>query len=218
MIGNDIVDLRQARQESDWRRPRYLEKIFTPEEQQQVAEAEDTDLMVWLLWSCKEAAYKRWASQTQQRRFLPKKIEVIDFQQVQERGFTTATIGSQKIGQHYTCCVHILEHRYTVHTNLVDDLIHSWTLAEGEKLLLREVAPLEQNDLSSATRSLLLEHLTKHFLWSPADISIQKHEHGRPFVYYQNKKCNLSLSIAHHGRYGGFLLAEGEELENVLDG
>lgn len=217
MIGNDIVDLRQARQESDWRRPRYLEKIFTKEERQQVLEAEDTDLMVWLLWSCKEAAYKRWASQTQQRRFLPKKIEVTDFQQMQERSLPTSEVSTQEIRHHYACSVRIIDHDYIVHANLVDDLIHSWTLAEGQRLLFREVAPLGRKDLSAATRSLLFEHLTKHFLWSPADISIQKNEHGRPFVYYQNKKCLLSLSLAHHGRYGGFLLTEGKGLENVLD-
>lgn len=210
MIGNDIVDLQQAHQESNWQRPRYLEKIFTQEEQQRIAEAEAPEVMVWLLWSCKEAAYKRWASQTQQRRFLPKKMESTDFYQIQEQDLTTTEMGKQKVGHHYTCSVRIIGHHYMVYTTLKDDLIHSWTLTEGEKPLLLEVAPLGQKDLSIATRSLLLKHLSKHFLWSPTDISIQKNEHGRPFVYYQNKKCPLSLSLAHHGRYGGFVLAGGE--------
>lgn len=210
MIGNDIVDLRQARQESNWRRPRYLEKIFTKEELQLIATADDPGTMVWLLWSCKEAAYKRWSSETHQRRFLPRKIEITDLQLVQDGNLTNTKIGTKKRRHHYMCSVQIFDHGYTVYTTLADDLIHSWTLLEDEKLLLREVAPLPPSTLSVGTRSLLFDHLATNFLWSPADISIQKNEHGRPFIYYQNKKCPLSLSLAHHGRYGGFVLAQGE--------
>jgi phosphopantetheinyl transferase (holo-ACP synthase) len=209
VIGNDIVDLQQARQESNWRRRRYVEKIFTQEEQQLIITAEAPDTMVWLLWSCKEAAYKRWASKSQERRFFPKKIEVKGFQRVQNNDLATAEADCQVVRHHYTSHVQIVDHCYTVHTRLVGDFIHSWTLPEGEKLLLCKVAPLCQPDLSAGTRSLLFGHLAPYFRWSPADISLQKNEHGRPFIYYQNKKCPLSLSLAHHGRYGGFVLAEG---------
>ena len=58
MIGNDIVDLKQAAKDSSWKRPRFLDKIFTPREQQLIWSAKDQDQMVWLLWSMKEAAYK----------------------------------------------------------------------------------------------------------------------------------------------------------------
>jgi phosphopantetheinyl transferase (holo-ACP synthase) len=33
VIGNDIVDLALARKESNWKRPGYLNKIFTTKEQ-----------------------------------------------------------------------------------------------------------------------------------------------------------------------------------------
>ncbi len=210
MIGNDIVDVRQARQESNWRRPRYLEKIFTREEQQRIEAAEAPDLMVWLLWSCKEAAYKRWASQTSQRSFIPKKIAVRDFQKVEERRISTIESHDQTLQHQYTSWVEIGDHRYLVETTLTGDLIHSWTLANAKNLLLCKQEPLGQQDLSQATRVLLYDHLAQYSQWSPTDISIRKNEHGRPFIYYQNEKCQLSLSLAHHGRYGGFVLAESE--------
>ena len=208
MIGNDLVDLHQARQESNWRRPRYLEKIFTREEQQLIAAAGYPDTMVWLLWSCKEAAYKRWSSETHQRSFLPKKIAIKDFQETDDHN--TSNVEGHLQQQGYTSWVQIADHRYFVQTTLIGDLIHSWTLSAEKKLLLHKVELLGQQDLSKATRSLLYGHLAQYFRWSPTDISIQKNEHGRPFIYYQNKKCKLSLSMTHHGRYGGFLLAEGE--------
>jgi len=58
MIGNDIIDLRLAEKESNWQRKGYLGKIFTAAEQEMICEADSPAGMVWLLWSCKEAAYK----------------------------------------------------------------------------------------------------------------------------------------------------------------
>ncbi|PKB18606.1 4'-phosphopantetheinyl transferase superfamily protein [Flavobacterium sp. 5] len=58
MIGNDIVDLRLARKESNWKRKGFLEKIFSFEEQILIHNDSNPELMVWNLWSRKEAAYK----------------------------------------------------------------------------------------------------------------------------------------------------------------
>lgn len=71
MIGNDIIDLRTAAVESNWRRPNYLSKIFTPAEQALVYNAVDPDKVVWWLWSAKEAIYKIVNRQTLQRRYAP---------------------------------------------------------------------------------------------------------------------------------------------------
>lgn len=58
MIGNDIIDLRLAEKESNWQRKGYLGKIFTAAEQDMICQSASPACMVWLLWSCKEAAYK----------------------------------------------------------------------------------------------------------------------------------------------------------------
>lgn len=76
MIGNDIIDLRAAARESNWRRRGYLDKVFTPAEQEQVHTAPDADIMVWLLWSCKEAAYKIVHRATLRREYAPLKFIV----------------------------------------------------------------------------------------------------------------------------------------------
>ncbi|SFW66382.1 4'-phosphopantetheinyl transferase superfamily protein [Chitinophaga sancti] len=70
MIGNDIVDLRTAAVESNWRRPNYLSKIFTPKEQSLIT----NDQSVWRLWSAKEAVYKIINRATLQRRYAPLSI------------------------------------------------------------------------------------------------------------------------------------------------
>lgn len=74
MIGNDVIDILQSRNESNWRRKGFLQKLFTPSEQLLISETSDPETMVWLLWSMKEAAYKIHNRQTKIREYIPKKL------------------------------------------------------------------------------------------------------------------------------------------------
>jgi phosphopantetheinyl transferase (holo-ACP synthase) len=75
VIGNDIVDLALARKESNWKRNGFLEKIFTVKEQLLISNAENPEMMVWNLWSRKEAAYKIFNRQTGIRAYIPIQLE-----------------------------------------------------------------------------------------------------------------------------------------------
>lgn len=74
MLGNDIVDLNLAKIQSNWRRKNYLSKIFTEDEQQLILSAGNSDVMVWILWSMKESAYKIHNRKTGIRNFAPKSL------------------------------------------------------------------------------------------------------------------------------------------------
>jgi phosphopantetheinyl transferase (holo-ACP synthase) len=75
MIGNDIVDLDLALKESNWKRKHFLDKIFSSKEQQLILNSENQDLMVWNLWSRKEASYKIYNRHTGIRGFFPLRLE-----------------------------------------------------------------------------------------------------------------------------------------------
>lgn len=75
MIGNDIVDLVQAAIDSNWKRKGYLDKIFNNEEQFMISSGICPTLMVWLLWSMKESAYKIYSRETKLREFAPLKLK-----------------------------------------------------------------------------------------------------------------------------------------------
>lgn len=75
MIGNDIVDLDVARCQSNWQRKGFLDKIFTIKEQRLILDAENPELLVWNLWTRKEAAYKIFNRSAQIRAFIPLRIE-----------------------------------------------------------------------------------------------------------------------------------------------
>jgi phosphopantetheinyl transferase (holo-ACP synthase) len=78
MIGNDIVDLTLAQEESNWKRKGFLEKIFTDKEQLVIFKSKNPEVMVWNLWSRKEAAYKIYNRQTQIRGYFPLQLECFD--------------------------------------------------------------------------------------------------------------------------------------------
>jgi phosphopantetheinyl transferase (holo-ACP synthase) len=71
MIGNDIVDLDLARKESNWKRKGFLEKIFSINERELIQNASNPELMVWNLWTRKEAAYKIYNRQTGIKGYFP---------------------------------------------------------------------------------------------------------------------------------------------------
>lgn len=75
MTGNDVVDLLQARKESNWQRQGFLEKLFTQKEQAVISGCHNPEEMVWILWSMKEAAYKIYSRIIRQRAFIPLKLE-----------------------------------------------------------------------------------------------------------------------------------------------
>ncbi|RZJ52684.1 MAG: 4-phosphopantetheinyl transferase family protein [Flavobacterium sp.] len=74
MIGNDVVDLAQTRIDSKWQRSGFIDKLFTDAEQKLIKSHHDSEIMIWLLWSMKEAAYKIYNQQTKIREYAPKKI------------------------------------------------------------------------------------------------------------------------------------------------
>ena len=80
MIGNDIVDLALARKESNWKRKGFLDKIFSQNEQLLISNAANPEIMVWNLWSRKEAAYKIYNQKTQIRGYFPLQLECFDLE------------------------------------------------------------------------------------------------------------------------------------------
>lgn len=74
MIGNDVVDILQSRRESNWQRKGLTEKIFTTDEQLLITQDPEPEMLFWLLWSMKEAAYKIYNRQTKIREYIPKKL------------------------------------------------------------------------------------------------------------------------------------------------
>ena len=57
-IGNDVVDLQDSGLDRKLESRRFLERVFTSSERASIANAGESEVELWCLWACKEAAYK----------------------------------------------------------------------------------------------------------------------------------------------------------------
>lgn len=111
MIGNDIVDLALAKKESNWQRNRFLDKIFTKNEQQLILNDANPEIIVWNLWSRKEAAYKIYNRETGIRGYFPLLLECF---------YENETLGT----------VSIKEKIYFTQSRIENDSIYTIAVAE----------------------------------------------------------------------------------------
>jgi phosphopantetheinyl transferase (holo-ACP synthase) len=111
MIGNDIVDLRFAKVQSNWMRPRFVEKICTDTEFTFIHQSINPELEIWKLWSRKEAAYKIYNRETGIRGYFPWKISCSLQENSNERDNDFVTIYSEK---YYTKTIVNAEYIYTI--------------------------------------------------------------------------------------------------------
>jgi len=199
MIGNDIIDLQLAKKESNWKRPRYLQKIFTEKEQKFLEDTTNKDIAIWILWSRKESAYKIVARMKRCRFYAPKKLENTI------PNFDCPTPFSLSKGQ-----ITFEDYTFSTKSKITDAYIH--TVAQwgnNKKPVITCSFSFDQNDYPSQrtiTRHKLLTAYAKFNNCSIADLSIQKDELKIPHLYYKNQQQTVMVSIAHHGHFGGYVL------------
>ncbi len=202
MIGNDIVDLQFAKQESNWRRPRFLQKLFTEEEQDFIHASANKEIAVWLLWTRKESVYKIVSRLEQRRFFAPKKIKHVNLTLLSipclpemEKQQSQLSFG-----------------QYTFYTESLISNTHIHTIARLRGLEL----PISVHSFKMSKNDYKTQHQTtrKHLFSSYAEmtkhskfrLSIQKDQWKTPHLYYKNEKQPVIISMSHHGLYGGYVL------------
>ena len=197
MIGNDIVDLAQAKQESNWQRKGFLAKLFTDEEQQYIRTSATPERMVWALWSMKESAYKAILRETGERKFAPPKLacqltsltekaaEAIVFH---EKAYWAKTV----ITPHYIASV-------------ATPITTSSTFQQ----VTFSLTDTSYTTQSSIVRAQIVQHCAE-ILSVPEDvIEIQKDQNGIPTLHINEAgkvPIQIPISISHHGHYGAYVI------------
>lgn len=188
MIGNDIVDLKQAAKDSPdsyrdgKRHQRFLDKVFTKKEQHLISNSEDEHQMVWLLWSMKEAAYKVHVQQFGKRFVNPKRLKCELFY--------------NNKGQ-----VAIDGNLYYTESTATEEFIHSIATLESEHYFKSEWFKLENLDYKTQSKTLkkkLLESLNIEFL------ELINNSLGVPRLFLKAQELDISISFSHHGSFSSY--------------
>ncbi|MCY2687044.1 4'-phosphopantetheinyl transferase family protein [Salinimicrobium sp. TH3] len=189
MIGNDVVDLKLAGSQSNWRRKGFLRKVFSPAEQEFISTSINQDKLVWLLWSMKEAAYK-----AHQREFrLPRRLNWLR----QECSILEMTSGNA------WGTIEIEGYLYSSSSEITSEFIH--TSAEKNPSSGFKNVILESS--SSAVKELLITKVAEHFDVDPHELQLKKDTHSMPFL--SRKGCIFfnRFSFSGHGRFNAYSLS-----------
>ena len=206
MIGNDIIDLKFT-QQSHWNRPRYLNKLFSQKEQQQIFNASEPSKKVWLLWSMKEAAYKLYLQTSNSKPFYNPKAFECCFENKPKVTFkefrceiTSKITNNYIISEANTDSNEILNQ-----SRKLSGQNDSYSI---DSLLTSKVIYFEQSDYKFQSETLkhtLKNDIAKSFKTKVNNIDIKKNDSGVPFLIFENQCFNLSLT--HHGNYGAYAIS-----------
>jgi phosphopantetheinyl transferase (holo-ACP synthase) len=189
MTGNDIVDIKTAAAESNWKRKGFIEKIFTPQEQQYIIDAIAPDEIVWKLWSMKESAYKIYTRQYGGRFFAPDKFSCT---------VITATTG---IVQFNNICYQ---------TNTITAKKYIYSIATPIELtnaeLINQCFYLPQMPHSNQQQFIYKKIIDRYNSITgnvKKNIVLAKDKAGIPFLNC-GSNLHIPVSITHHGRFAAF--------------
>lgn len=189
MIGNDIVDLDVASHNSRWKEQRFLDKLFSAEEQDFILSEGMRFQNIWRLWSMKESAYKIISRRDGRIHFNPKdfKCSIKDSTEghvvFEGISFFTLTEMQPKFIQ------------------TVAFLNTKW-ISEVFQLLHSDVKPQHQETYQSAIRAYADLKCVPQ-----AHIEITKNKLGIPLLYINGTLQEEQLSISHHGSFGTFAMS-----------
>jgi phosphopantetheinyl transferase (holo-ACP synthase) len=173
VIGNDIVCLAKAAAESNWQRKGYLAKICNPAEQQLILQCEKPSLMLWLIWTMKESAYKIINRETGIRSFEPLNL----------------SCSIRHITAHTAAGAIKYQGKSIVSRSIISsDYIHSMASATERQLSAIKLKYAESQ-----------AGYQKHFNSSQLSYHLTKDLHGLPQLQHRETGNFHPVSISHHG-------------------
>ena len=191
MTGNDIVDIKIAAVESNWKRKGFLEKIFTLQEQGYIKNAAVAGEMVWKLWTMKESAYKVYSRQYSGRFFAPQKF--------------SCTILSATSGL-------VAFNNIVYQTNTLTTKNYIYSIARPVVIKKTELInscfylpqPHNYNQQSFIYKKIIAcyNSVTGNM---KKNMTIVKDKNGVPFINCDND-LQIPVSITHHGHFAAFTI------------
>ncbi len=181
MIGNDIIDLHLVKSQNKFRNQRYLEKVFCHEEQELIKSSQDPDLVLWTLWSMKEAAYKAH----QRSENLSRKINPISFKCLYD-------LTEEKVE------VHVDNSIYLLSIDLTADYIHCYSDSDH---LYKRIYTTEK--VSPEQFVTDLENISG---FGGKKFSYSKNENGVPSLVCKKTFEKVPVSLSHHGKFTAFVI------------
>lgn len=184
MIGNDVIDLDKAEEESNWKHPRFLDKICTRSEKIIIEQSSNKFQCIWRLWSMKESAYKIYVQQHRKTFFNPKKLEC-------------------KLLNNTEGTVYIEDQEYKTVSQITPHYIYTTAFSSLIKNTFSNSFEVFDSNPSEECRLQLLRAFAREYRLDFSSLEIKKDNLGIPQIFYNKVLKENSISISHHGQFAG---------------
>jgi len=189
LVGNDIVDLRDAESQPEALHSRFDSRVFTPVEREALMVAASPHALRWTLWAAKESAYKIAKKLDSGARFL-------------WREFSTHPTGEGRYVVVYA------SHHFDVRVDRTEEWVHAvatFASADPRSAHGRVQAGIEglgdlNTDVSQTARNVARAALGSLIELPPSQIQVVS-DRGIPVAGWQNRRLPVDLSLSHHGRF-----------------
>lgn len=201
-LGNDIIDLKDPDTVNLTQKPKFLRRVYHPEELKAIEafETKEQNRRLWKLWALKEAAYKAIKRLDPETIFTP-------------RGIRFYENPGQVIFNKKVCFVEVRETSEYIHAssgfpfkNFPQPTLQTWigSFQEIKQLLDSEKWSYTESysEESTLCRNYAAYQIQNHL--KCAKVEIVKSGPGRqgvPEVWIDQKKTSHLISTSHHGRF-----------------
>ncbi|MBN2514747.1 MAG: 4-phosphopantetheinyl transferase family protein [Deltaproteobacteria bacterium] len=208
-VGNDIVDLTDPLAKGRSMDTRFIDRVFTSHEQEQIVNDGYPDVRIWCLWAGKETAYKILCKLYGHITSVPRRYEVrmsaSDDNHDDNRpiisGVVRTPYGPVSIRifneEDYLHCIGVTGPEELM--NSVVWGIHKAEPVEGEEYIYSpEAASVEIRKVATKEIALCFQEDIEHI-----DIFRFKGSHGLgpPTVYIKGKEAMIDISLSHDGHF-----------------
>lgn len=203
-VGNDVVDLKEPGNIGKSRDDRFLCRVFTDAEREQIASVPSPDTLLWSFWAVKEAAYKALSRTAPAVCSVPHRYRVV-------LDAEDSVYGTQK-NDHLAGKVITPQGELLFEVAVSSDWVHALAAGSEEVLtrLCRNVKRLEGGEgavnPSAFVREALLEEIARRLDYPVGDLSVVKNPDGpgAPSILFRGELLTAEISLSHDGRFTAF--------------
>lgn len=199
---------------------RYLKKILTDIEIDELHLSDSPDQALWSYWACKEAAYKVIQKITSDAAFVPRRWSVCYQDPSLNHGWDSLPTTDKSPVRNITSGVVIVPEikEIPVYIESTPDYVHC-VAADGYNGLsqvirqvdvLRPDTPGAEENPSTFVRLRLIRRIESLLQAVPGSIEIRRTkkngEFQPPVVYYRGARVEMDISLSHDGRFCAYAL------------
>ncbi|MCK4534438.1 MAG: 4'-phosphopantetheinyl transferase superfamily protein, partial [Syntrophobacterales bacterium] len=203
MVGNDIVDLTDSRTKEKSRDMRFMNRVFTPDEQRNILKSSNPDIVLWSLWAAKETGYKAISKLHPAVSSAPRHYEVKLFSangSLPETGIVHTPCGPVSV-----CFFISSDHIHCIGTTPGKDT--DSIMWDVRKIYQRQFSPDYESNL---VRNMAGEKIARYLKEDSKAIEIIRPKGhrglGPPVIYAGKKRSTIDISMSHDGLFVAYAL------------